>query len=110
MNSIEDFVLSLSKKRNTSVIKNPYLNPTLANNLRVYLNAINQLNQKPVLLVGEALQSIFQIDTIIGVGNKGAQCAQKSFPDMDIRTVRHPSYGGKRDFIQGLDAILFSKR
>ena len=203
MNSIDDFVLRLSKKRNTSTVKNPYLDPTLAKNLSVYLNAIDQLTDTPVLLVGEALgfkggrltgipfssghiferfehpflseirpnivlenmesentativweylserqitplcwnafpfhphpkgnrfknraptakeiasgtrylkalQSIFQIDTIIGVGNKGAQCAQKSFPDMDIRTVRHPSYGGKRDFTQGLDEILFN--
>jgi len=201
MNSIDD-VLRLSKKRNTSVIKNPYLDPTLAHNLSVYLNAIDQLAYTPVLLVGEALgfkggkltgipfssgqifdrfehpfltkikpnivlenmesentativweylserqitplcwnafpfhphpkgnrfknraptvkemasgarylralQSIFQIDTIIGVGNKGAQCAKKSFPYTDILAVRHPSYGGKRDFMQGLDDILF---
>lgn len=203
MNPIDDFVLRLSKKRNTSVIKNPYLDPALANNLKVYLNAIDQLSYTPVLLVGEALgfkggnltgipfssghifdrfehpflknigpklalenmesentativweylserqvtplcwnafpfhphpkgnrfknraptakevasgarylkalQSIFQIDTIIGVGIKGAQCAKKSFPDKSILTVRHPSYGGKRDFVQGLDEILFS--
>lgn len=205
MNSIDDFVLRLSKKRNTSVIKNPYLDSALANNLRVYLNTIDQLNYKPVLLVGEALgfkgggltgipfssgqiferfehpfleqirpdlvidnvesentativweylserqitplcwnafpfhphpkgnrfknraptakemksgarylrslQALFQIDTIVGVGNKGAQCAKKAFPDKDILAVRHPSYGGKRDFIQGLDEILFSRR
>jgi len=201
MKTIDDFVLSLSKKRNTSVLKNPYLDPALANNLRVYLNAINQLEHKPVLLVGEALgfkggrltgipfssgqifdrfehpflkqirpkivldnvesentativwdylsqrqitplcwnafpfhphpkgnryknraptakemasgarylralQNIFQIDTIIGVGAKGTTCAKKSFPDKNIFSVRHPSFGGKRDFMQGLDEIL----
>jgi len=205
MNSIDDFVLRLSKKRNTSVIKNPYLDPTLANNLSVYLHAINQLPGKPILLVGEALgfkggmltgipfssgqlfersehpflkkirpdivlhdtesentatmvweyltdrqitplcwnafpfhphpkgnkhknraptikevasgarylkalQSIFRIDTIIGVGNKGARCARNSFPDKNIDAVRHPSYGGKRDFIKGLDEIVLPHR
>lgn len=205
MNSIDDFVLRLTKKRNTSVIKNPYLDSGLANNLTVYLNAINQLDYTPVLLVGEALgfkggkltgipfssgqifnrfehpflkkirpdiildnvesentativweyfsdkkisplcwnafpfhphpkgnqhknraptakeitsgarylkalQSIFQIDTIIGVGIKGAQSAKNSFPNKNILTVRHPSYGGKRDFMQGLDEILFKNR
>lgn len=201
MNPIEKFVLNLSKKRNTSTVSNPYLNPQLANNLKVYLNAINQLPGTPVLLVGEALgykggnltgipfssgqiferfehpflnqisnaltleriesentativwqyltektvtplcwnafpfhphpkgnkiknrapnakeitsgsrylktlQSMFQCEVIIGVGNKGAHCAQKAFPDKNIATVRHPSYGGKADFIQGLNRVL----
>ncbi len=54
----------------------------------------------------KALQSIFQIDTIIGVGNKGSHCAKKAFPNKEILCVRHPSYGGKSDFIQGLDGFL----
>jgi len=201
MNSIDDFVLQLSKKRNTLTVSNPYLDPALANNLKIYLNAIYQLPDKPILLVGEALgfkggkltgipfssgqvfdrfdhpflqqirknitlnniesentativweyltkrqitplcwnafpfhphpkgyklknrapstkeiasgarylkslHSIFQIDTIIGVGNKGKYCAKKAFPDKEILSVRHPSYGGKSDFIQGLDRFL----
>ena len=204
MNSINDFVLRLSKKRNTSVLKNPYLNPALANNLKVYLNAVDQLGSTPVLLVGEALgfkgggltgvpfssgqiferfehlfleqirpelvietvesentativweyltekqitplcwnafpfhphpkgnrfknraptaaemksglrylkalQALFDVETIIGVGNKGAQCAKKAFPDRRVLAVRHPSYGGKRDFVQGLDEILLDQ-
>jgi len=55
MNSIDDFVLQLSKKRNTLTVSNPYLDPALANNLKIYLNAIYQLPDKPILLVGEAL-------------------------------------------------------
>lgn len=201
MNPINSFVLSLTKKRNTSLISNPYLNPDLANNLKLYLNAVHESQDKPVLLVGEALgfkggkltgipfssgqiferfehpflqqiagelrldtiesentativweyltkrqitplcwnafpfhphpkglkhknrapttkeiasgarylkklQSIFQSEIIIGVGNKGAQCAKKAFPDKEVIAVRHPSYGGKADFIDGLDRVL----
>ena len=201
MNSIDEFVLSLSKKRNTSVLSNPYLDPELARNLSVYLNTIYDSSTKPILLVGEALgfkggkltgipfssgqiferfdhpflkkighqitlsqvesentativweyltarqltplcwnafpfhphpkgqknknrapsvkeiasgarylkrlQLIFQSEIIVGVGNKGAHCARKAFPNMKTLAVRHPSYGGKTDFVQGLDQIL----
>lgn len=41
MNLIDDLVMQLSKKRNTSVIKNPYLDPALANNLKAYLRAFS---------------------------------------------------------------------
>lgn len=201
MKPIDEFILRLSKKRNTSTISNPYLDPTLANNLKVYLNAIRQLPGKPILLVGEALgfkggmltgipfssgqiferfnhpflkqigdditlekiesentativweylsekkitplcwnafpfhphpkgeknknrapstkeitsgsrylktlQSIFHSELIIGVGSKGAHCARKAFPDKNIIAVRHPSYGGKTEFRQGLDQAI----
>ena len=55
MNSIDEFVASLSKKRNTSIVSNPYLDPTLTNNLSVYLNTIYESSSKPILLIGEAL-------------------------------------------------------
>jgi len=201
MSPIDKFVSSLSKKRNTSIVSNPYLDPDLAHNLIVYLHAIYQKPTKSVLLVGEALgfkggkltgipfssgqiferfehpflkeiadqiklreiesentativweyltakqvtplcwnafpfhphpkgcknknrapsakevatgarylktlQSIFENETIIGVGNKGAHCARKAFPSKEVFTVRHPSYGGKAEFVQGLDQIL----
>ena len=57
----------------------------------------------------KALQALFDVETIIGVGNKGAQCAKKAFPDRRVLAVRHPSYGGKRDFVQGLDEILLDQ-
>jgi len=55
MNLIDDFITKLSKKRNTSTISNPYRDQDLADNLRVYLNTIIQLEGKRILLVGEAL-------------------------------------------------------
>ncbi len=204
MHPIDEFVLSLSKKRNTSVVSNPYLNPVLAGNLYEYLNAVYESPHKSMLLVGEALgfkggkltgipfssgqiftrfehpflkelrpkitlhdiesentativwdyltereitplcwnaypfhpypkgqknknraptvkeiasgarylkklQSIFQSEIIIGVGNKGAQCAKKAFPKKEIIMIRHPSYGGKAEFRQGLDRVLNSQ-
>ncbi len=204
MDQIDEFVLKLSKRRNTSTVSNPYLDADLVRNLTVYLNALNQRPGTPILLVGEALgfkggkltgipfssgqiferfehpflqhirdkitikniesentativweylsakqitplcwnafpfhphpegqknknraptakeitlgvrylktlQSIFQNEIIIGVGNKGSQAARKAFPDKEVITVRHPSYGGKAEFIQGLNQVLGTK-
>ncbi|MBX2848049.1 MAG: uracil-DNA glycosylase [Acidiferrobacterales bacterium] len=201
MNPIDEFVLRLSKKRNTSIVSNPYIKPELASNLKVYLNAIDQIPTKPILLIGEALgfkggkltgipfssgqiferfehpflsqiksdiilrdvesentativweylsargitplcwnafpfhphpkgqknknraptakevksgqrylkqlQIIFESEIIIGVGSKGAHCARAAFPERHIIAVRHPSFGGKSEFIRGMDKVL----
>ncbi len=43
---------------------------------------------------------------IAGLGRKGTEAAQKAWPDRPIVYIRHPSYGGKHDFIRGMDALL----
>lgn len=52
------------------------------------------------------LHTIYQPDTVAGIGHKGVECAKKSFPNENIIYIRHPSYGGKLDFIDGMNKII----
>lgn len=57
MKTVAAFIRQLNRQENTPGVKNPYLNPHLnpcaANNLRVYLNAVLAMANRPVLFVGE---------------------------------------------------------
>jgi len=52
------------------------------------------------------LAAIFRPGTVGGVGRKGVECARKAFPNRQIVAIRHPSFGGKSEFIAGMDKIL----
>lgn len=54
----------------------------------------------------KALVDAYQPDIIAGLGRAGTACAQSVLPDEDIRYIRHPSYGGKSDFIKGMDELF----
>ena len=54
MSDIEDFVVDLTKQRNTATVRNPYLEPDAAENLRLYLLAMGKMKGRRILLVGEA--------------------------------------------------------
>lgn len=54
----------------------------------------------------QMLMDVYQPDAIAGLGRKGTDCLQKAFPDQDIRYIRHPSYGGKSDFIDGMNRLF----
>ena len=45
-------------------------------------------------------------ERIAGLGRHGTRAAQIAFPDRQIVALRHPSYGGKREFIRGMDRLL----
>ena len=53
-----------------------------------------------------ALNKMFSPEVIAGIGNAGVDCAQQAFPESEIRYIRHPSFGGKSDFIKGMDEII----
>jgi hypothetical protein len=201
MSSIEEFVFELTKQDNTSTVSNPYLNPDIADNLRLYLNVMSKIEGRRVLLVGEApgykgckitgipftsgkvferfhhpllkeigsqlklakieaestativweyltkkkntplfwnsfpfhphpkgnehknraptsheikegmihlqrLHSIFKPEVIAGIGEKGVECAKRVCPNQNILYIRHPSFGGKSEFIDGMDKII----
>lgn len=55
------------------------------------------------------LVKAFNPSVVAGLGRAGTSCAQRVLPESDIRYIRHPSYGGKRDFITGMDSILSQK-
>ncbi len=54
----------------------------------------------------QQLAEIFQPSQIAGLGRVGQQAAQQAFPNRDIGYIRHPSYGGKQEFVTGMDALL----
>lgn len=54
----------------------------------------------------QQLIAAYQPDRIGAVGGKAAQAIQRALPHQSFRAIRHPSYGGKQDFIQGMDRLL----
>lgn len=58
----------------------------------------------------QQLADIFQPTTIAGIGRKGQLAAQKAFPNHAIQRIRHPSFGGKREFIEGMNALFNANR
>lgn len=54
----------------------------------------------------KALADLYQPSLIAGIGRAGTHCAQQAFPALDITYIRHPSYGGKRDFVATMNRIF----
>lgn len=54
----------------------------------------------------QQIYRIFQPEIVAGVGTKGVECARKAYPELSIKYIRHPSYGGKAEFIEGMDSII----
>ena len=54
----------------------------------------------------KALADIYKVEKVASVGKSGLQAAQLAFPVSDIIYIRHPSYGGKNDFINGMNKFL----
>ena len=42
---------------------------------------------------------------IVAIGNDAAKCASRLWPEKKINKVRHPSYGGKKDFCNGIQNL-----
>lgn len=200
MKSLDEFLEALSRPRNSGLLKNPYRQPVLLDNLRVYLETMLNLDGPRVLLVGEALgfkggkltgipfssgtiyqrfhhpflqriaprltidtiesentativweyltgaghtplfwnafpfhphprgqrnknraptaaevkkgvgylqqlAELYQPHVIAGIGGKGTVCARMAFPEREVVAIRHPSYGGKAEFIAGIERL-----
>ena len=54
----------------------------------------------------QKLSSFYKPDIVAGIGRKGESCAKKVFPGLNIAYIRHPSFGGKKQFIQGLGLAI----
>ena len=52
------------------------------------------------------LIDIFTPRTIAGIGRFGTSCAQRACADKKVDYIRHPSYGGKNDFLDGIKKII----
>ncbi|NOZ13706.1 MAG: hypothetical protein GXO69_08690 [Acidobacteria bacterium] len=53
-----------------------------------------------------ALNRMFKPELIAGIGHSGAGSARQAFPERQIQYIRHPSFGGKSDFIEGMNKII----
>lgn len=54
------------------------------------------------------IQRVFDIltpETVIAVGNTSAAALNQMFPDLDFKSIRHPSFGGKSDFVKGMRQV-----
>jgi hypothetical protein len=49
---------------------------------------------------------LYRPQRVAGLGRKGTDAASRAFPDHPITHIRHPSYGGKREFVRGMDALF----
>ena len=65
---------------------------------------VKEIQQGSIYL--KQLADIFQPPVIAGIGRKGQLAAHKAFPDQVIQRIRHPSFGGKREFIEGMDKLF----
>jgi len=54
----------------------------------------------------QQLYAIFQPEIVAGVGVKGVECARKAYPELSVKYIRHPSYGGKSEFVEGMNSII----
>ena len=53
----------------------------------------------------EELVQIFQPKLIAGIGRVGQQSLQNIYPNKEIEYIRHPSHGGKKEFIAGMNLL-----
>ncbi len=68
-------------------------------------NAVEMSEGTPYL---QALADLYQPGLIAGLGRKGTIAAERAFPGLQVHALRHPSYGGKQLFQQGMDRLLGS--
>jgi uracil-DNA glycosylase len=54
----------------------------------------------------QLIRDWYQPQRLAGLGRKGAQALKRAFPGASVITLRHPSYGGKNEFIRGMDGLL----
>lgn len=55
MSLMEEFITKLVMHKSTATVSNPYSDQNVADNLRLYLNAMINMEGERILLVGEAL-------------------------------------------------------
>lgn len=49
---------------------------------------------------------IYKPELIAGIGHKGIQALKYTFPDQTFTYIRHPSNGGKTEFIRGMNSVI----
>ena len=54
----------------------------------------------------EDLYEIFFPSKVASIGRKGEKTLRIAFPNREIQYIRHPSHGGKSDFIMGMQNFI----
>ena len=74
---------------------------------------INNKNRPPsdaeVIFGSEILGELHQIynpDFVAGIGHKGISALKRIFPDQEFQYIRHPSNGGKPQFVEGMNNVI----
>ncbi|MDO9054645.1 MAG: uracil-DNA glycosylase family protein [Gallionella sp.] len=52
------------------------------------------------------LHHIYKPEVIAGIGYKGVAALEQILPEQTIKYIRHPSYGGKSQFIEGMNSVI----
>lgn len=70
----------------------------------------NRPPMKSELAIGaeylQALLEMYEPDKLAGVGRKGEKALKNLLPENDILYIRHPSHGGKKEFITGMEELI----
>ena len=54
----------------------------------------------------EDLYDIFSPSKVASIGRKGEKTLKAAFPNRNIQYIRHPSFGGKSDFVVGMQNFI----
>jgi len=52
------------------------------------------------------IYEIFKPQIICSIGRVGEGILKETFPEMEIHYIRHPSRGGKSEFMSGMDSVF----
>lgn len=52
------------------------------------------------------LHQIYKPEVVAGIGYKGVAALKLIFPEQSINYIRHPSNGGKSQFIEGMNSVI----
>ena len=52
------------------------------------------------------LHHIYKPEFVAGIGHKGVAALEQIFPEQTISYIRHPSNGGKSQFIEGMNSVI----
>lgn len=50
--------------------------------------------------------NLYKPEFVAGIGHKGVAALEQIFPEQKIRYIRHPSNGGKSQFIEGMNSVI----
>ena len=52
------------------------------------------------------LHDIYKPEFVAGIGHQGVAALEQAFPGQTFSYIRHPSFGGKSQFIEGMNCVI----